>query len=278
MAAQIQRLEWEKGYLQEIVDALRPSGHVLQIGFNAGFAADHIQTFYPQQHTIIESDPLRADQASTWAKKYANVTVIKGTWQENLANLSTFDAILFDDYSDGMDTRVLHAARHSESQLVNFVMSTLPHLENIHYTNEDLCNFLDENAEEMPLQIAHFLSELQQREQISSDQYAYMMREYCLEPIKSQKIQTLIYAQDNCSLFLETCLKNHLNRGGRFSCFASNPLSRYADPWFFENVITNLDLDYQERWIEVAPPKSCIYYPYDTALILTIENRKPSCT
>ncbi|HEY2810757.1 MAG TPA: class I SAM-dependent methyltransferase [Rhabdochlamydiaceae bacterium] len=271
---QIKRMEWENVYLEGLIDALRPFGTVLEVGFNLGVAATRIQTFKPKSHTIIEADPRRADQALLWAKDYKNIQVLSGSWEKYLPELGRFDSIFFDDYSLGLDTRVLHATSHSEKELLNCVEMAIPNLRSMQYSDADLDLFYQEKGKDHPEETARFLSELCERGQISSEQYERMLSEQHLERIALSKKMALSIStsvKDNCALFLEACLKDHMHLGSRFSCFSGNPASKYDHPWFFENIITNPDLDYQERWMPVSVPETCTYYPYDTALILTIE-------
>ena len=47
-------MEWEKPYMHACIDALKPFGDVLEIGFGLGYSAERIQTYHPKSHTIIE--------------------------------------------------------------------------------------------------------------------------------------------------------------------------------------------------------------------------------
>jgi hypothetical protein len=257
-------MEWEKSYLHALVDALQPSGDVLEVGFNLGFAATHIQTYQPKSHTIIEANPSTAELARQWAIHYSNVTVLNASWEKALPELGKFNAVFFDDYSVGMDTRIAHEVIHSEKELFAFVEQTIPQLKNMQYTDADLHLFYEEKGKYHPQETARFLVELKQRGQISLEQYDRMLSDYHLEKI-SVSISTSF--KESCCIFLETCLHNHMHPGSRFSCFSSNPASKYEQPWFFENVITNPFLDYHEKWMPVDVPASCTYYPYATALI-----------
>src|SRR5215471_10530852 len=90
-------MEWEKPYMQACIDMLQPFGDVLEVGFGCGYSADHIQTYHPKSHTIIEYHPVVAAQARQWAKAYSNVTIIEDTWQSALSKLGVYDCIFFDD-------------------------------------------------------------------------------------------------------------------------------------------------------------------------------------
>src|SRR5579863_5497614 len=77
-------MEWEKPYMHACIDALKPFGDVLEIGFGLGYSATRIQEYHPKSHTIIEYDPEVAERARDWAKAYSNVTIIEDTWQRAL--------------------------------------------------------------------------------------------------------------------------------------------------------------------------------------------------
>src|SRR5579871_2039641 len=77
-------MEWEKPYMHACIDALKPFGDVLEIGFGLGYSSDRIQTHRPKSHTIIEYHPEVAKRAREWAKRYPNVTIIEDTWQHAL--------------------------------------------------------------------------------------------------------------------------------------------------------------------------------------------------
>src|SRR5690242_19398122 len=146
----IARMEWEESYLRALVDVLQPSGNVLEIGFNLGLAATHIQTYQPKSHTIIEANPSTAEAARQWAKNYSHVTVLNASWEKALPELGKFDAVFFDDYSVGMDTRVLHETIHSEKELFAFVEQTIPQLKNMQYSDADLRLFYEEQGKHHP--------------------------------------------------------------------------------------------------------------------------------
>ena len=90
-------MEWEKPYMQACIDALKPRGDVLEVGFGCGYSATHIQTYHPKSHTIIEYHPVIAQRAREWAKDYSHVTIIEDTWQHALPRLGVFDCIFFDE-------------------------------------------------------------------------------------------------------------------------------------------------------------------------------------
>ena len=105
-------MEWEKPYMQALVDRLSPTGDVLEIGFGLGYSASYISEYSINSYTVIESDLEVAQKASEWAKTQPfSVRVVVGSWQDNLKLLGEFDSIFFDDfahgeYSDPLDIRI----------------------------------------------------------------------------------------------------------------------------------------------------------------------------
>lgn len=92
-------MQWEKPYMDAIIENLSPSGDVLEIGFGLGYSANKIQSFNIKSHTIIENDPVVLEVLKSWASKQKNkVNIIFGDWQEILPNLKQkYDSIFFDD-------------------------------------------------------------------------------------------------------------------------------------------------------------------------------------
>jgi len=91
-------MEWERPYMEHCIDLLRPRGDVLEIGFGLGYSADHIQSYRPKSHTIIECDPIVLQKLEQWAENKSNVTNVRGRWQEKIHDLGIFDEIFMDDY------------------------------------------------------------------------------------------------------------------------------------------------------------------------------------
>jgi guanidinoacetate N-methyltransferase len=91
-------MEWEKPYMEALVDNLSPFGDVLEVGFGLGYSANRIQTFPINSYTVIENDPEVVERALEWAaKQQCDIRVVEGPWQETLKYLGTFDSIFFDD-------------------------------------------------------------------------------------------------------------------------------------------------------------------------------------
>ena len=180
-------IDWEKPYIEACIDAIAPFGDVLEVGFGCGYSASHIQTYFPKNHTIIESHGETLKKAREWSLHYTNVHLIENSWQKALSELDVFDAIFFDDYplQLGLDNRLVKSRHHE----VDFLF------------------------------------------------------------------------------FLEKCLSNHMRKGSRFSCFLSDSTSKYDDKIWFENIISNPFLDYEDRRISLDVPK-----PHE-ALMITITKK-----
>ena len=71
---------------------------VLEIGFGCGYSADHIQSFHPRSHTIVECSTAVLSRLTSWAEGKVGVVVVAGTWQAAMPHLGHFDAIFFDDF------------------------------------------------------------------------------------------------------------------------------------------------------------------------------------
>ena len=87
-------MEWEKPYMKALVNKLKPTGDVLEIGFGLGYSANQIQQHKIKSHTIIEANSSILKKLKTWAKKQKHpVNIIEGTWQNKLKTLGKFDSI-----------------------------------------------------------------------------------------------------------------------------------------------------------------------------------------
>jgi hypothetical protein len=93
-------MEWEKPYMEALVNKLNPFGDVLEIGFGLGYSANAIQKYDINSHTIIECDPTVLERTHEWAKKQKHkVIIVEGYWQEQLPLMNQrFDSFFFDDY------------------------------------------------------------------------------------------------------------------------------------------------------------------------------------
>ena len=94
-------MEWEKPYMEAMVEKLNPSGDVLEIGFGMGYSANAIQKFDINSHTIIEADENVLKKLKEWAPLQKHkVNIIEGCWQYHLPSMTQkFDSFFVDDYA-----------------------------------------------------------------------------------------------------------------------------------------------------------------------------------
>ena len=90
-------MEWEKPYMEAMVEKLNPSGDVLEIGFGMGYSANAIQKFDINSHTIIEDDENVLKKLKEWAPLQKHkVNIIEGCWQTHLPSMTQkFDNFFF---------------------------------------------------------------------------------------------------------------------------------------------------------------------------------------
>lgn len=245
-------LAWEKSCIETLVNHLHPNGDILEIGFDLGYFAEHIQLIKPKKHIIIESDPKLAQNAKTWAQKHQGVEVIEDTWQNALAKLGSFNLIFLNDFHPEREEKRKQSLDKGISvidkgqELISKITKQFPELTSHRYSDSDIDSFYNEQGKSHPKEFSHFLHELQENKQISKEQYETMLKKYSLEK-KEKTPQKLPPLADPTFPVLETCLKNHMKKGSRFACFSSWPLSKFESPLFFEKVITDAYLEYQEK-------------------------------
>ncbi len=292
-------MEWEKPYMKAIIDELKPKGDVLEIGFGCGYSADYIQSHNPQSHTIVECHPEVIKKAKEWAKDKKNVKIVEDTWQNALKKLGSFDSIFFDDYpmdqqEDAKDIvgmrNVGNMILEQGQKLVSNLQLKMSFLKDLKYSDEDIQYFFThlKNKEQVdPHHYLPFFHELKEGGNIDQKQYDMMLDKLRDEKIINSEIEkqfeenlqsqalekgfSFNESQDRFFDFLQKSLESHANKGARISCYLDNPTSKYQDEKFLNHIITNPDLEYHEREIDVDVPKTCRYYPFSKALVIVIE-------
>lgn len=265
-------MEWENSYIDALIEGLHPVGKVLEIGFLA-YSSKRIQSFHPKHHTILESDSEIAAKASDWAKGNPAISVIQGRWEEALPKLGVFDAIFFNDFKPSIEEEKAQCREvgslvvEKGKKIVSQIKEEIPQLVKFRYSNSELEEFLGQVGKSQSAQLSIFIHELLENGQISEEQYEHLVHQYHLE----KKGRKCIEKEDPIMRFLKLCLKKHMHKGSRFSCFCAHPLSKYEDPEFFETIITSPHFSYQEKLISVEVPKSCQYYKYKEALVMVVE-------
>jgi protein-L-isoaspartate O-methyltransferase len=283
-------MEWERPYMQACINALRPTGDVLEVGFGCGYSATYIQTHRPRSHTIIEYHPVVAERARAWALDCPGVIIIEDTWQHALPSLGNFDCIFFDDYpleppgtiekyeTDAKGAGMLVKA--GKALLAN-VVQKITHLHTIRYRDADV-NYFMKKMEKKSLNdkkmLPRFFHDLYKQGQITKVQWegvgAELVKREWVSAEELEKmhepIEPAARRSDRFFTFLELCLAGHMKKGSRFSCYLEDPISKYEDPLFLEKIILNPALDYSEQWIDIEVSPHCRYYRGDSALVMTI--------
>lgn len=243
---------WEEKAVGELVAILHPAGDVLEIHFTSGLAAKLIQERRPKSHTIVEPDQALAKKAAS----YPQATVIQKPWQEGLHQLETFDAILLGrDLRDaqcavskehhGLATMALGKEKH----LHQLIEKELPELSQIKYSDEDLESFCQQLEQGQRKDLPRFLHQLKQNGQITESQYEKVHAVHHLPKESSAPIPVRVdRSSDLIFEVLSVCLDKHMRKGSRFVCFLNE--SNYENPSFFDRVITNPFVNYQEKWIK----------------------------
>ena len=92
-------MEWEKPYMEALVDQLNPTGDVLEIGFGFGYSASQFMKYPITSYTVMECDKNAINRIKKWAKnQLVPVTIIEGYWQVEIHKISKqFDCVFRDD-------------------------------------------------------------------------------------------------------------------------------------------------------------------------------------
>lgn len=92
---------WEAKLMAAMADiTARSHGDVLEIGFGMGISASMIQERGVASHTIIELNNSVLARAQEWRSTipHADIRIVNGSWQDTVASLGKFDAVLYDVY------------------------------------------------------------------------------------------------------------------------------------------------------------------------------------
>lgn len=290
-------MEWEKPYMEACIDALEPFGDVLEIGFGCGYSATHIQKYKPRTHTIIEYHPVVCKKAREWAKNHPGVKIVEDTWQNALSSLGVFDCIFFDDYplESPKETEFFQKAGEKASlvlskgqKLIKSVQEKFTFLKTMQYKDDDLDYFFTHLKNKQSVDKAHYLPfffDLKKKGNITEEQFSKVMERLFKEEMITLEIKQAFFEKvklqeesnkqvshrsDRFFEFLKLCVASHMREGSRLSCYLDNPASKYEDDLFFNEVITNPNLDYKEKEIEVDVPSNCRYYHHKHALVAVI--------
>ncbi|KQK13074.1 protein arginine N-methyltransferase 2 [Brachypodium distachyon] len=95
-------MEWERPLMEAHARAVcTGAGKVLNVGFGMGLVDEAIQSYEPEEHTIIEAHPeVYARMLKLgWGEK-KNVKIVFGRWQDVIPQLGSYDGIFFDTYGE----------------------------------------------------------------------------------------------------------------------------------------------------------------------------------
>tara|TARA_R110000868_G_C10841525_1_gene760097 strand:- start:733 stop:1296 length:564 start_codon:yes stop_codon:yes gene_type:complete len=94
-------MDWEHDLMSgSAAYVCQNGGDILEIGFGMGISAGYIQSHSISSHTILENHPDIIPLALNWAAEKPNVTIITGSWYDNLDILLTYDGVFHDTYAD----------------------------------------------------------------------------------------------------------------------------------------------------------------------------------
>lgn len=230
-------LEWERLYTDALLDALKPSGDVLEIGFGSGYAANSIQSFHPKSHTIIETKAQKAHEASQLKSKNSSITVIEEDWHKALPKLKSFDAIFFHDYPIENEMQILKYLFQEDAEIAaSQVKELLGQLEEqmstlkMQFSDSEIEDFFQKlgrfNSAELPI----FFRKLQVNGNITKQQYESLQKKHHFESAPNKNVAST--QADPMLICLQECLKSHMDPGARFTAILNTQVSKYDNAAF----------------------------------------------
>lgn len=255
--------EWKKLYSEALINALHPTGDVLQIGFGTDFAAEQIQKHHPKTYTIIETNPEIAKMAKKWASQKQNVKIIEGNWNTALPKLGTFDAIFFNEYPIEYEIAIMNVLFPEDTfktskevkKLINSVEEQLSGL-SLQFTDKDIEKFYQDIGRYHMNEMPTFFQNLKENENITKEQYDHAVKKYHLSEQQGQNQnkdqgKPEEQAANNMLSFLSECLKRHMNNNAAFVSFLDSQTSKYENSQYYENIISNPHINYNESKIQI---------------------------
>ena len=92
---------WETPIMEKMVEwVCRRGGDILEIGFGMGIAANFIQQYNINSHTICDNNIEVIERLKNWAIDKKNIKIVEGDWRQNIDNFGKYDGILFDTFDD----------------------------------------------------------------------------------------------------------------------------------------------------------------------------------
>lgn len=250
--------EWKKRYTEAIIEELAPTGDVLEVGFGIGHAARKIQTYHPKSHTILERDPIVAQEAKHWAAKRSKVYVVEGDWSEVLHKLGKYDTIFYNGYPIVNQVEMLKrqskeqaaSTANKAKQLLQSIDDQLSKL-SVSFSDEQIDDFYQTIGKVQAHELPKFFTTLKKYGYITDKQFKRAMDKYAAKQLKEEALVQPPGENQRLIDFVHECLLRHTRKGSRISSYLISPVSLYEDAAFFDSVITNPNLDYQEKAITI---------------------------
>ncbi len=246
---------WTEPSVKALMEPLLP-GKVLEIGFGSGYSAKRIEVIHPKQHIIIESDPDTAASAVRWAGSNRRIGIIEDTWENALDDLGVFDALFFNlSIPDAQGAReegnlIVKQGR----ELLAKVDEELPQLKKTLYSDADIDYFFAQLGQHMGKEKTKFIHDLKENGQVTEEQYEKIIAKHHLQKIKPPPLAPEENKNDTLLAFLEASLAKHTRKGSRIFCFLSSSVSKYDNSQFFEKIITNPNIKYEEKTLVIQTP------------------------
>ena len=237
---------WKRKAQQALVKELSPSGKVLQIGSGHADLGELVKSYQPTSHTVLE-----------------------GEWLGELKDLGAFDTILLLESSIEDDLSLLQRLFPDDLKAVSTVAEAqLQSLEKKYSANRrqfsdaELDAFCEKAEGEQSKQLPAFFDSLYQNGNITREQLDRVQLDLSLESDITYEARP-----DDLVQAAAACVE-HLNAGGKIGSLLVQAGSLYEDPDFFEKIITNLDLEYDERQIKVEAPEGMTGADSATAMVI----------
>jgi guanidinoacetate N-methyltransferase len=93
--------DWEHPLMKVLAEnAASAGGDLLEVGFGMGISAGYVQRVGVASHTVIEVNQDVAKRFETWRQRWPerDIRLERGTWQDVIGRLGSYDAILYDTY------------------------------------------------------------------------------------------------------------------------------------------------------------------------------------
>ncbi|MBA3602501.1 MAG: class I SAM-dependent methyltransferase [Parachlamydiaceae bacterium] len=254
-------LEWKNAYTEALINALKPSGSVLQVGFSSGTAATAIQKHQPKNYTIIVSTPEMLQDAKKWAENHPKTKIIQGDAKTELKNAGSFDVVFYNDYTLEQESKIINylfpdvnqEAANKAKDLLDMLEEQIP-LITMHFTSENIADFHERIGQFNVKELPRFFTKLKENGNITDEQFDEASKKYKFSEIEKQAKSSqsnTSETKDYMLTFLEEALKNNMNSGARFSAFLNNQITKYEDSQFHDQIITNPHISYKEILVPI---------------------------